>query len=202
MNRMLMKKLVFFYFILFLVCFISSLYSQNVKKSKKEYLTEIFTLLEDNKIDRAIKLNNEMIKKYPTSMKALGMMSCCYSYKKNYSEAKRYAIKIFSLKTNNPTLEELENLSQAHQMLATISMAEKNYDNAIFELKFALELDPNNDGILLQISSCYSFNGDFDNAIKAYEKIIQMGKNCKSKGYFIESAEKGIKILKKIKQRK
>jgi tetratricopeptide (TPR) repeat protein len=64
-----------------------------------------------------------------------------------------------------------------HNDLGMSLQSQKQYDAAIDEYKKALESDPNNADILVNIGSAYQQKGDFENALASYQAALSKNKN-------------------------
>jgi tetratricopeptide (TPR) repeat protein len=66
------------------------------------------------------------------------------------------------------------NLVKVHRKRCNIYREMKQFDKAIAACNEALQLEPDNAEILMELGNCYLFKGDLDQAIIAYSKFIDL----------------------------
>ncbi len=153
------------------------------------YRAQVYIL--QNKLDLAISEYNTAIDKKPLPQYYMGR-GTVYRMKRQYDLAIKEYIKAIRIE---PKFRVAYN--NLAWLLATCS--DEKYRDGLTALKFAkkaVDLDPESSASLDTLAAAYAAAGDFDNAIKTQEKVIQLFKE-EGKSDLLDGAENRLESYKK-----
>lgn len=84
--------------------------------------------------------------------------------------------------------------SKGYYLLGVCAFVERDYDNAIFNYKKAIEIDPNNAKAYFNLGVCYHISKDYDETLVNIAKALIIFSNQEDE----ESKQKCISALKTI----